>query len=713
MKRGAAVKKSVLWLISTIAIYMLCFTGMAFAVGEKTEKFIIDEKLQNVYVVDMSIDGKVVNADVPPIILNDRTLLPVRAVAEGIGCDVTWNAKTSEVVIEREYKTIKLKIDSSDVYVNGVKKKLPDNVPAKIVTYKNAGRTMVPARFVLEELGASVDWNSKTRTVAVKSPESQLDFGSADKSISLSSIKWSGNEAKIVTSAKPEFKDYVLAGPERLVVDLQNTKFSMKDYSTSISSGAVSQIRASQFASDPMVSRVVFNLNEGSSYKINTASDGIVISFEQKSAVQTPQPPAETPVATKTLKIGASKASTGDVYTLSVDGGISFNKLVLSSPERVVFDVFGAKPENDVQKPLDGSYVSDIKTYYYEAENKTRVVYTLASGIKTGDTKVAQTSSGIQLTSTKIPGTGALTYSASAASTRLKIALGSTVKLLGSEYSKSEGKLSLKFDSKYFKNDEMQALINDTYLKKVTVSKTSSGNTYVNVYLSDGAKYDINSSSAAVDVVFTRERTEKPLIVIDAGHGGKDPGAVGIDTRVPEKEIVLDIAGKLQKLLETAGYRTILTRDDDTFVELYRRAAIANEAGADVFLSIHINASTTRSVSGIETLYYPASASASGEVNLYDVSSGAASISKLRPSTDGKGLARTLQDVLIAEMKTANRGIVERPKLVVLNQTKMTASLVELGFISNSNEEALLRTDEYRQRLANALLKGIKEYFSN
>lgn len=595
------MKKNVLWFISVIVTYMLCFTGMAFAVGEKTEKFIIDEKLQNAYVVDLSIDGKAVNADVPPIILNDRTLLPVRAVSEGIGCNVTWNQKTSEVTIEREYKTIKLKIDSSDVYVNGVKKKLPDNVPAKIVTYKNSGRTMVPARFVLEELGASVDWNSKTRTVAVKSPDSAFDFGEATNSISLSNIKWSGNEAKIVTSSKPEFKDYVLAGPERLVVDLQNTRFDMSAYTSTVSEGAVSQIRASQFGLDPLVSRVVFDLSEGSSYKITAASDGIVIKFEQDKSV---------------------------VPEIADEG-----------------------------QPL--------------------------------------------------------TYGMGAAATKLKIALDSTVKLLDSEYSKSEGKLSLKFDSKYFKNEAMQAVINDTYLKKVTVSKVSSGYTYVNVYLIDGTKYDIKNSSTAVEVTFTRERTAKPLIVIDAGHGGKDPGAVGIDTKVTEKEIVLDIAGKLQKLLEDEGYKTIMTREDDTFVDLYKRAAIANEAGADIFLSIHINASTSRSVSGIETLYYPSSTSSSGEVDLYDVSAGTTSISKLKPSTDGKGLARTLQDVLIAEMKTANRGIVERPKLVVLNQTKMTASLVELGFISNSNEETLLRTDEYRQRLADALLKGIKEYFSN
>lgn len=595
------MKKNVLWFISVIVTYMLCFTGMAFAVGEKTEKFIIDEKLQNAYVVDLSIDGKAVNADVPPIILNDRTLLPVRAVSEGIGCNVTWNQKTSEVTIEREYKTIKLKIDSSDVYVNGVKKKLPDNVPAKIVTYKNAGRTMVPARFVLEELGASVDWNSKTRTVAVKSPDSAFDFGGATNSIRLSNIKWSGNEARIVTSSKPEFKDYVLSGPERLVVDLQNTRFDMSAYTSTVSEGAVSQIRASQFGLDPLVSRVVFDLSEGSSYKITAASDGIVIKFEQ-----------DKPVV----------------------------------PEII-----------DEGQPL--------------------------------------------------------TYGMGAAATKLKIALDSTVKLLDSEYSKSEGKLSLKFDSKYFKNEAMQAAINDTYLKKVTVSKASSGYTYVNAYLSDGAKYDIKNSSTAVEVTFTRERTAKPLIVIDAGHGGKDPGAVGIDTKVTEKEIVIDIAGKLQRLLEDEGYKTIMTREDDTFVDLYKRAAIANEAGADIFLSIHINASTSRSVSGIETLYYPSSTSLSGEVDLYDVSAGTASISKLKPSTDGKGLARTLQDMLIAEMKTANRGIVERPKLVVLNQTKMTASLVELGFISNSNEETLLRTDEYRQRLADALLKGIKEYFSN
>ena len=167
-------------------------------------------------------------------------------------------------------------------------------------------------------------------------------------------------------------------------------------------------------------------------------------------------------------------------------------------------------------------------------------------------------------------------------------------------------------------------------------------------------------------------------IVIDAGHGGKDPGAIGRTTGIYEKVLALKASISLKKELEKEGFKVYLTRSTDEYISLYERANMANELDADLFVSVHINAHSKTSVKGVEVLYSPYTTQRS------DV------------------LAKYIVDELVSKLGAVNRGTVQRPNLIVIRETKMPAALVELGFLSNSEEEILLQQSWYLQNAVDA-----------
>lgn len=179
------------------------------------------------------------------------------------------------------------------------------------------------------------------------------------------------------------------------------------------------------------------------------------------------------------------------------------------------------------------------------------------------------------------------------------------------------------------------------------------------------------------------------IIAVDPGHGGTDPGAVAKSNGLKEKDVNLAVALKLQSLLKSAGFEVVMTRSTDVFVDLYQRAYIANGANADVFISIHHNANATETTDGTAVYSYPGAA-------------------------NGAALARLIQDELIKAFgwdgvagkddgtKTAN--------FVVLRETLMTAVLTESAYLSNPTEAALLATEDFRQKEAQAIFNGIVKF---
>jgi|GEM_PF-3535349 len=175
-------------------------------------------------------------------------------------------------------------------------------------------------------------------------------------------------------------------------------------------------------------------------------------------------------------------------------------------------------------------------------------------------------------------------------------------------------------------------------------------------------------------------------IVVDAGHGGADPGAIG-PTGLMEKDVNLDIAKKLAALLRRSGAKVKMTRKDDRYITLWSRANMANRLDSDIFVSIHSNAHKTKDASGTEVYVYPGSYG------------------------DTLVLAKLVQNSLQKEIDLIDRGV-RFNELYVLEETTMPSILSEIAFITNRKEEKLLADPDFRQRAALGLYKGIVAFFN-
>ncbi len=210
-------------------------------------------------------------------------------------------------------------------------------------------------------------------------------------------------------------------------------------------------------------------------------------------------------------------------------------------------------------------------------------------------------------------------------------------------------------------------------------------------------------------------------VVIDAGHGGKDTGTVG-PTGLTEKELVLDVARRLKALItEELGAEVVLTREDDSFVPLETRTAIANQAEADLFLSIHANASDMTSIRGFETFFLNFTTSREGlDLAARENAASQLAISELQDIVrrivlrdkidESREFASHIQKSMASNRDLGrDRGVKEAP-FVVLIGANMPSILSEISFISNPDDERLLRGDDRRQQIADALFDGVRSY---
>lgn len=204
---------------------------------------------------------------------------------------------------------------------------------------------------------------------------------------------------------------------------------------------------------------------------------------------------------------------------------------------------------------------------------------------------------------------------------------------------------------------------------------------------------DTNSAPATSWVMTNR------TVVIDPGHGGIDPGAVGYDG-LKEKEIVLQLGKRLQKLLTHAGARVIMTRTLDTDLstpgsgsllkrkreDLAKRAALANDNNASIYLSIHVNSFPSSRWRGAQTFYQ-------------------------KDEMESKKLAECIQSELIRMMGNTTRAA-KASDFYTTKHTKMAGVIVEIGFISNPAEANLLKSASYQRKLANAIYSGLIKYYT-
>lgn len=227
--------KKIFWLLVVIILVMLpicSYAGMEIYYDGATHEY----TGPNVTLILNDIEFEVTEGLMPPIIIDNRTLVPVREVFETLGGKVEWYNDERAVEIELESKKVKLWIDNYTAEVDGVETTL--DVPAKIISSK----TMVPARFISEKCGLNVEWDDETKTVTITTQEKELPIAQIS---SVEYTKVNGVNC-VVVKANSEisgYKYFSLSEPNRLILDIENSKFGYETNSQEINDTTVSTMR--------------------------------------------------------------------------------------------------------------------------------------------------------------------------------------------------------------------------------------------------------------------------------------------------------------------------------------------------------------------------------------------------------------------------------------------------------------------------------------
>jgi len=286
---------------------------------------------------------------------------------------------------------------------------------------------------------------------------------------------------------------------------------------------------------------------------------------------------------------------------------------------------------------------------------------------------------------------------------------------------------------------------NKISVKAAPASDKDSANTTAAVNNTKGSKRSTKTakgSESSSDIAANNYRAAQPTangdrsliralglkigrIVIDAGHGGHDTGTVG-PNGLMEKDLVLDVALRLGKMLEEQmGAEVVYTREDDTFIPLETRTAIANQKQADLFLSIHANSSRDASARGVETYYLnftqdahalevAARENSVSEKSIFELQDLVKKIALKEKIEESREFAADVQKSLHSVLATRQAAIkdrgVKKAPFIVLIGANMPSVLAEISFVSNPTDEKKLRTGDYRQKIADSLFQGISQY---
>lgn len=668
----------------------------------------LNGKTERVRTVSVLIDGKTVNTDIPSFIYKDSTLVPIRFVANGLGADVKWNQKDKTVTVVDGGKKIVLGIEKTYVYINGQKQNLPRGVPApKLV---NDSRTMVPIRFISETLGYSVAWDNNKSMVFIegshKQDEAEINNISIDKSEKIS--------VKISSSNAIKYSTMKLENPTRIVIDIPNSKLNLTGNDGFDSSGIVNipaeqtpinQVSASQFSINPNVTRVVIHLTNDIKYNISQSNNGkdIDVAFPSMETPPKPVPAKPTPPVEPLNKVKDIKNEEYNgkqavvIYNTDV---VKVNSFSMSNPNRFVVDILNSTVDMDKQTSYNYNLgiVEKVRASQfnpdknYKPDDKiVRVVLDIKDGVSNTNIKVVKDGNKIILIPDENPWEG-LNVTKENSNEILTIkALGNTSYDINYDSIKKVMEIVIPKDKAKLKTGTIN--VGNNLISSIIV-REEPGYIKLDVNFKRSITYKLLSKEIdnEIKLAFARDTLvseNERLIVIDPGHGGRDPGAVYYNTN--EKDVNFSIAKKLNERLKLSGYNTIMTRNDDSYLGLYDRTDIANNNNADIFISVHSNAHDNADISGLQTLYHPD-----------------------KPEGDGSSyyLAKAIQEEVLKSTGFQDRGIIKRPGLAVLRTSKMPAALIEVGFLSNEGDNELVTNYEFQDKVVDGIVKGIERYFA-
>ena len=562
----------------------------------------------------LEINGREIDElTMPPVLLNNYTLVPAREVFENLGAEVDWLPDSREVQIFHENTSVIITIDSTTALVNGEETDM--DIPAKIINNK----TMVPLRFVSQAIEKEVGWDGATRTASVKD-----------------------NPISVVTTAEPTTEE-----PTTEETTEKPTQATIK---APVTTQATTKAPVNEMQD---IENIDFVSGMGTDLISITGSD-------------------------YAPNIDITRSADNSLLTIDIENG----SLIAEKKD------FG-----------EGNFIKN--GYYYQLSQK----YVRISLELTGTVKYNSSKDGKTTTVVLSEGTGYENDDKFSISTANYSYVGDNFSFENDKLiiSNSSGKINLnnvKYEDNYL-DGEFKITIPENLTSVLTSSSfmigseninsvdinTSTYNTVITVHENNiiAVKPEKAGDYAVFNFVHPSEVYDK-IVVLDAGHGLQDNGASG--NGLIEKELTLDIELRALDLFENASdIKAYCTRLGDTYPTLTERQDMASYM-ADAFVSIHIN-SASSSAGGTETYC-------------------------LYPNDQGNGLtsymlAERILEKLVAYLGTTDRGV-KSEEYIVLKGTR-PSTLLEMGFISNENDAAMMASAANRQKMAQAIFEGVTELF--
>lgn len=663
-------------LLTTLALGLL---GATTVYGEQVKMDLFYNGKHHAYAakeVKIEIDGKaMVPKDMPAVIIDGRTMLPMRQIAQELGCEVNWNEAAKQIYVMRGSDIIVFTVDSKTGYENG--KEFTMDVPATIVN----DRTMLPVRALADALHLNIKWDDPNRIVSIqsgdtvvkdepKAPESGQTTAGTLTGIQTPSAKDADQTFTIQADGPMGRYEKTFVDDQKIVLDFYGAKSSLPSEITKTNSDIVTGIRTATHENNgDSFTRVVFDLSGKKDYEVTQSADkkNITISFGK----------------TTVDKISAVHSQNKDIITIGGTGSYGASVAMTADPQKIIVTIPNCQSNlsdkintDELQYVLDGKVdtskgntvelvlaVEDLVQYSYREETQNLILEIYPTTLK--NMRYDKNANVLYLDKKDKIDTGSVKFEDHYLDGYFDVTL-------PGDYESDYG---------YGTYD-----VKGTVVENIEVS-TKGGNTTFRFKQNRISAYEVTDEgdSYAIRVKNPKEVYDKVLL-LDAGHGGKDPGTSG--NGMQEKNLNLTIAQKIAQKLQGSGIKVYMTRDSDVYPENSTRAKTANDI-ADLMVSIHMN-SGPETANGTETLY---------QVHAND--NGARLTSKQ--------LAEILQGKVVSATGNTNRGAKLWTDVLILNRTTVPSVIVEVIFITNTGDALKISNPAYQDQVAQAIADGIQE----
>lgn len=644
------------WLVSVVS--GTADSSSSSAPASQPETTVSSSEAPSVY-----LDGKKLSFEVEPVIENSRTLVPLRAIFEAMGASVEWNDTTRTVTAIKGTTKVVLPVGSTQPTVNG--QGWPLDVPAKIVQ----NRTLAPLRFVGEAFGGKVSWNDTTRTVTIVS--GNTSSGTTESS-QVNTATVSETEVNLRSGPSTAYDKVASASRgERMSVLAEKDGWYQvsRGGSTAWVAGWVvnvaweeetstpAETNPAQVNPNPITVRPPVLGTDQVWISTKRDAEGVWVIIESGSRIY-----ADVDESDQHIRYNITRRKV--ISTTNIEEAIGTNKMAISAVNNSDGTVI------DITLPAD---IKDYKTLSEDGGKKEMIL--IPNRIVRVSREVAGTTGDNIIVYTLTP----CNFSSSRNGDIIEVKMESTV--IGLD--RTEYKYSIS-----------------PVLEKMTMSQSLKDGpvTTLKIATKNMGDYSIfqTKDDNALNILLTAEKrtsqVRENVVVIDAGHGGTEPGAIGFG--VMEKDINLKIALKVGSLLEKQGINVEYTRTTDKKLTPTERAEFANKLNAAAFVCIHNNSTTNSEVQGTETYYY----APIEDAELF------------WQKAERANLATCVQNALVKALGRPNRGVKQDKEYTVLVKTQMPSILTEVSFLSNPEENTLLTSSSYQNKAAQAIADGILKY---